>query len=293
MTGPAAAKTNDCNGALHCKIGYLSASPFSARRMFRIASPLLIALFAFATPALAADALAARDKADLDQAEQLRTQAAAEFATIDRDRIAGQAACATKILVNRCLDQLNEQLVERRKRVREKEVAASRLERGVKAREVAARDAEREAGRAERDQKRADEAAAYRAEDVKRREDIARRQAEQNKRIADGPARAQLELADRVARDAALTQKRSKEAEAAAARAKQAEADRQRYELKRKQYEAKQAAKPGAKTPALPPLEEQGGGLPKSVAPPPPAAPGEQAAPAGAMPPPPPPPPAL
>ncbi len=223
--------------------------------MSRSVTPLLLALCLFATPALAEDEGSARDKADRQQAEKLRAEAAAEFATIERDRLRGEAECAKKILVNRCRDQLHEALVERRRAVREKEIAASRLERAVKAREVAAREAEREAGQPARAEQRLRQAHETETSRTAQQQDSARRQAEHNRRLAEAPERAKAEQANRAKRDAELANKRKQDAEAASARAAQAKRDKERYEAKRREYEAKRAAK------------ESGQDRPKKVAP--------------------------
>ncbi|QSI77035.1 hypothetical protein [Niveibacterium microcysteis] len=211
--------------------------------MSRSVTPLLLALCLFATPALAEDEGSARDKADRQQAEKLRAEAAAEFATIERDRLSGEAECAKKILVNRCRDQLHEALVERRKAVREKEIAASRLERAVKAREVAAREAEREAGRPARAEEQRRQARESETSRTVQQQDSARRQAEHNRRLLEAPERAKAEQANRAKRDAELANRRKQDAEEASARAAQAKRDKEHYEAKRREYEAKRAAK--------------------------------------------------
>ena len=248
---------------------------------------LLLFSLALASTQVFADEGTDRDAADLARAQELRAQAGTAYGEIDKDRKAGEVVCAKKFLVNRCLDQLRDQLNKREREAKGMQVEAGKLERGVKARGVATKEAERESNRPERQKQQTEQGTQYKADQAQRNADLAKRQAEHDKAIAEGPARAQQSMADRVAKDAALAKKREADAAAAAARAKQAQEDKARYDEKRRKLEEKKASRPAAASaPALPPLIEQGADAPHGAgAPPPPPA-------ATDMPPPPPPPPA-
>lgn len=215
---------------------------------------LLLLLTLVAAPVLA-DESVSRDAADLARAKALRDQASEAYVGIDRERKEGEARCARKFLVNRCLDQLREDLNKREQEAKALQVEAGKLERGVKAREVAAREATREIDHPTRVRQQEQQGVQYKAQQAGKQDDQTKRRAEHDKAITEGPARAKQLKADRAARDAALAKKRDTDAKAATQRATQAKEDYERYEERRKEFEqrrAAKAAKAGASVPAAP-----------------------------------------
>ncbi len=206
-------------------------------------SRALLLFFALAASQAFADDNAARDTADLTRAQELRAQADADYGRIDGERKTGEAACAKKILVNHCLDQLRDSLNKRERAARALQIEAGKLERGVKARGVAAKDAEREAARPERTQQQIEQGAQYEVQQTEKRSEQAKKRADHDKAVAGGPQRAEQYLNGRAAKDAALVKKHEADAKAAAQRAQQAREDAARYAEKRRKLEEKKAAK--------------------------------------------------
>ncbi|MCL2658242.1 MAG: hypothetical protein FWD62_12680 [Betaproteobacteria bacterium] len=211
-------------------------------------------LLALAAPQVwAQEETATRDEADLARAQALRDQASAAYSRIDHDRKTGEAECARKVLVNRCLDRLREDLNQRESAARKLNVEAGNLERAVKARGVAVRDAEREIKRPERAQEQAEQGAKFEAEQAEKERDLVHKQSEHDKALTEGPERARINQAERASKDAALAQKRVQDAQAAAKRAQQAREDAARYAEKRRKLDAKRAETPSPAASAVQP----------------------------------------
>lgn len=187
---------------------------------------------AFAQTASPGDA--ERDRLELERAAMLRQQSGEEHDRIEADRVRGEAECRTKILENRCREDLKQSLIRRENAVRAQQNEAGRLERAVKARNVAARDAAREADRPVREAEQAEQARLF-------REKQAKLQAAPREHA---PGQAEARGADKARRADAKAGRRERDAAAAAERARRAREDVARYDEKQRKHDerAREAA---------------------------------------------------
>ncbi|WP_341676928.1 hypothetical protein [Niveibacterium sp. SC-1] len=203
--------------------------------------PLLVLLL-LSTAAIADEAGdKAKDQADLAQADSLRAQAARGREAIAAERPGREAECARRFLVNRCLDQVREEMIQREEAALKQEVEAGRLERGVQARGVAAREAQRKAEEPQRDAERAAAAEEHHTEETHRQGQIQTHRKEVEQRQRTTPSATAIDRADQARREAARTAERQRQAEDAAKRAEQARKDYEHYEEKKRQRDEKAA----------------------------------------------------
>lgn len=213
---------------------------------------LLLALLAsLSLPAFAQTASPGdpgRDRAELERAATLRQQSGEERERINADRLSGEAECRTRILENRCRENLKQSLIKRENAVRAQENEAGRLEREVKARAVAAREAAREADRPVRDAEQAEQARLFREKQaLQQAEPAGHTLGRSSTRAQDGK---------KAGRRETKAEQRERDATAAAERARRAREDAARYDEKQKKHDerARQAAaKAAAQTAASAP----------------------------------------
>ena len=176
-----------------------------------------------------------RDRAELERAATLRQQSGEERERINADRLSGEAECRTRILENRCRENLKQSLIKRENAVRAQENEAGRLEREVKARGVAAREAAREADRPVRDAEQAEQARLFREKQARLAEPAGHTLGRSSVRGQDGK---------KAGRRETKAEQRERDATAAAERARRAREDAARYDEKQKKHDerARQAA---------------------------------------------------
>ena len=181
-----------------------------------------------------------RDRVELERAATLRQQSSEEHDRIDADRIRGEAECRTRILENRCREDLKQSLIKRENAVRAQQNEAGRLEREVKARSVAARDSAREADRPVREAEQAEQARLFREKQA----------LQSGHGLGQGAARG-LDGKKKAGRSETKAGQRERNAAAAAERARRAREDAARYDEKQKKHDERAreaAAKTAAKT---------------------------------------------